>query len=378
MAARDQQQELVQGIHSSGHQIVLAATGGGSGAIAALLEVPGASASVLEAVVPYAATALESWLGSKPDQFCSERTARAMAMAAFDRARALSASDPVRLRGIGATASLATTRPKRGPHRIHVAWQSSDATAAASLELVKGQRTRAEEEQIAVQLILDMVAESCGVKPASLLELPLRAEVHRREQRATTAQTEMLLGKRMHIDLPEQPVEQQSSRPRLLFPGAFNPLHAGHEHMAQIAAERYHAPVTFEISITNVDKPPLDFIEIDDRLQQFTGRSVLLTRVPTFAEKAALVPGCIFVVGSDTLQRIAEPRYYGGDVSDRDAAIATIAGHGCRFLVFGRTIAGRFTTLAELDVPPALRALCEEVPESHFHEDISSTELRNG
>src|SRR5947207_4920383 len=108
----------------------MSVTGGGSGAIVALLQVPGASAVMLEAVVPYAATALHHWLGGAPDHYCSERTARAMAMASFQRARELSEADPFVLRGIGATASLASTRPKRGPHRVHVACQSADTTAA--------------------------------------------------------------------------------------------------------------------------------------------------------------------------------------------------------------------------------------------------------
>src|SRR4051812_4177407 len=54
---------LIERIHASGRPLVLAVTGGGSGCISALLQVPGASATVLEAVVPYAATALQQWLG---------------------------------------------------------------------------------------------------------------------------------------------------------------------------------------------------------------------------------------------------------------------------------------------------------------------------
>src|SRR6476661_10568468 len=95
---------LIERIHASGRPMVIAVTGGGSGAISSLLEVPGASGSVLEAIVPYAATALADWLGGTPDHYCSERTARAMAMAAFERARKLSSADPQRLLGIGATA----------------------------------------------------------------------------------------------------------------------------------------------------------------------------------------------------------------------------------------------------------------------------------
>jgi nicotinamide mononucleotide (NMN) deamidase PncC len=368
-------QNVIACIHDSGKQLVVSATGGGSGAIAALLEVPGASATVLEAVVPYAAAALEQWLGGQPDHYCSERTARAMAMAAFERARELSGANPYTLRGIGATASLATTRPKRGPHRVHVAWQSAEVTAALTYELTKGERTRAEEEQVATQLVLDAVAEACGVSAQSLLDSTIRAGVQRRAHQAPAAWTELLLGQQTSIVVGDDPASGSRS-PAIVFPGAFNPLHSGHARMAELAADRYGAPVTLELSIANVDKPPLDFLEIADRLEQLDGRRVLLTRAATFAEKAQLAPGCVFVVGVDTLERIADPKYYGGDAACCDAAIATIAEQGCRFLVFGRTLAGTFVTLRDVDLPAPLRALCEEVPESQFRDDVSSTKLR--
>jgi hypothetical protein len=98
---------------------------------------------------------------------------------------------------------------------------------------------------------------------------------------------------------------------------------------------------------------------------------------PTFVEKAELFPGAMFIVGADTLARIAEPRYYGGDAASRDEAIAAIGGLGCRFLVFSREMDGRFLTLSELNLPAELRSLCEEVPASEFREEVSSTELRN-
>ena len=79
--------ELIEGIHSSERKLVLAATGAGSSVISRLLASPGASSLLLEAVVPYAESALHSWLGGQPDQACSESTARAMAMSAWSRAR---------------------------------------------------------------------------------------------------------------------------------------------------------------------------------------------------------------------------------------------------------------------------------------------------
>ncbi len=347
--------------------MLLSITGGGSRAIATLLEVPGASSSVVGAIVPYARAALESWLGGAVDQHCSERTSRAMAMTAFRRAGQFCDAEPRTLRGIGVTASLASTRPKRGPHRIHVAWQSAEATVSYSCELVKGERTRADEEMVATKLILTAVCEACGVDGSSLVKPSVA--VRRREQHAPAAWTELLLGDRTSVAIHDEVSH-------VLFPGAFNPLHEGHLRMAEVAQAHYGVPVTFELSITNVDKAPLDFIELADRLEPLADRPVLLTRAPTFAEKAKMSPYCVFVIGIDTLIRIADLRYYGGDALQRDDAIAAIANQGCRFLVFGRMVDEQFVRLSDIELPTALRELCEEVPESHFRADLSSKDLR--
>jgi nicotinamide mononucleotide (NMN) deamidase PncC len=372
------QHELIERVHASGKQFLLSITGGGSRAIASLLEVPGASASVIGAVVPYATVALKSWLGGSVDHFCSERTARAMAMKAFQLARQFSDADVHVLRGIGATASLVTTTPKRGSHRIHVAWQSADTTVALSCELTKGQRSRAKEEAIACQLILSAVCDACGVDGAALIEPAVVPTVRRREQAAPKDWSELLLGSRTMVPVPALPnTGNDTHKPTILFPGAFNPLHAGHRRMAEIASERLGAPTTFELSITNVDKPMLDFVELADRLQGLSGNEVLLTRAPTFYDKAQLVPGCVFVVGVDTLNRIADQYYYGDETAHRDAAIESISQQGCRFLVFGRVVNGGFLSVNDLNLPHALRKLCDEVPESMFRADVSSTELRS-
>ena len=131
----------------------------------------------------------------------------------------------------------------------------------------------------------------------------------------------------------------------------------------------------FELSIRNVDKPTLDYTEIARRLQQFT-RPVWLTRLPTFVEKARCFPGARFVVGVDTLVRIADARYYGGDAEQRDQAITEMRELGAGFLVYGRRMNGRFLVLEDLDIPAALQALCTGVAESEFRNDVSSTALR--
>jgi len=168
-----------------------------------------------------------------------------------------------------------------------------------------------------------------------------------------------------------------TSRPpaEVLYPGAFNPLHSAHLRIAELAGQRTNQRVDFEISLENVDKPPVSNEEIHRRTAAFPAKAIIwLTRAPTFVDKARLFPSCTWLVGADTLARIADPRYY-GSVSGRDVALAELADRDCRFLVFGRLIGARFVTLNDLDLPPGLRRRCQTVaPE--FRMDISSTELR--
>src|SRR5262245_66429023 len=81
--------QTIEQMHASGRQAVLAITGGGSGAIAELLRVPGGSRLLLEALVPYDARSLTAFLGVEPGQPSSIETAVAMAQRARERAAKL-------------------------------------------------------------------------------------------------------------------------------------------------------------------------------------------------------------------------------------------------------------------------------------------------
>jgi len=365
--------------------MVLAVTGGGTKAISQLLDVAGASRSVLEATVPYAAAALEDWLGGEPEQWCSEVTARQMAMRAWMRARELAPDVATAgLVGVGATASLATDREKRGEHRVHVAMQTERQTVSMSVTLEKGLRDRKKEQWLAAKLILLGVGEICEVEVSAAAvtlagQFVESEQVERHEQVAQAAWSELLTGQRKCVVMNGSSGELGATvQPRVVFPGAFNPLHAGHRRMAVLAAERLCEAVAYELSMTNVDKPALDFVEIERRVQAFREQDpkarLLLTDAPTFREKARLFASCTFVVGADTVLRIAEPRYYAGGQQECGAAIAEIAELGCRFLVFGRLVEGRYQGLGDLNLPDSLREICEEV--GGFREDVSSTELR--
>ncbi len=363
--------QLAEQIHQTPTLVTLAISGGGSRAIADLLEAPGASRTVLEAAVPYSEAAMIRWLGSRPDQFCSAPTARAMALVALERARqGFSGDRPAA--GIACTASLASDRPKRGPHRAHVAVQTVARTAVWSIEMQKDCRSRREEEELVRRMVLNAVADACGLAPR--LELPLRKSeaAAMAETKAPQPWQDLVLGKTEAVFCQGRP---QSTA--VVFPGAFNPLHTGHRRMAEAAAELLGTPPVVEISIRNVDKLPLDYAEIERRLRQFPPeQGVWLTRAATFEEKSRLFPGATFVVGVDTLRRIGHSRYYGDDSQSLSAAVARIAGRGCRFLVFGRALDNAFLRLADLDLPEALLAICREVPPERFREDVSSTAIR--
>jgi len=381
---------FIRRLHDTPHRFVLAATGGGSAAFSHLLTVPGASRTVLEATVPYASAALVEWLGARPESFCSLRTARLMAMAGYRRGLRLAEAEPLLadapvaadspVAGVGCTCSLASDRKKRGPHRAHLAVQTAQFTETQSLDLVKDQRTRKAEEELVARWMLNVVAEVSGIEER--LELGLlpgeRIEVVRTNARpAWQGLLSGAVSAVWHRGTESGPLDARPRAMRGLFPGAFNPRHEGHDGMHEVAERLLAGPVDCELSVTNVDKPSLDFTEMAARLALFSADHVVwLTRAPTFVEKSRLFPGVTFVVGADTITRIGEPRYYGGDPAARDRAIAEIAGAGCRFLVFGRQTEQRFETLDALVLPAALRSLCTGVAEADFREDISSTELR--
>src|SRR5262249_18495733 len=133
-----------------------------------------------------------------------------------------------------------------------------------------------------------------------------------------------------------------------------------------------------EISVINVDKPPLAAPEVRNRLAQFAWRArVELTRAPTFLEKSRLFPGSTFVIGADTAERLVAARYYGGDDERMAPAPQETADRGSSFLVAVRIdAAGRVRSLADVSVPPRFAPLFTAIPEGRFRLDSSSSDIR--
>jgi hypothetical protein len=148
--------------------------------------------------------------------------------------------------------------------------------------------------------------------------------------------------------------------------------------LARVAEELTQLPLAFEISVTNVDKPPLAATTVRHRLAQFAWKSpVELTRAPTFVEKSRLFPRTTFVIGADTAERLVAPKYYGDDEVRMHTALEEIADSGGSFLVAVRTdAAARVRTLSDVPVPRRYANLFSEIPEHRFRLDTSSSEIR--
>lgn len=164
-------------------------------------------------------------------------------------------------------------------------------------------------------------------------------------------------------------------RNTIFLPGSFNPLHKGHEELLLVAEKTSGREGILELSVTNVDKPPLTIVEVERRLLQMKGiYAVVLTCAPTFSEKAELFPGTWFALGFDTAIRLLSPDYH----DDVPAMLKRFLELDTRFVVAGRLHQGEFQGLEHLSIPPGFEQLFIQVPEAMFREDISSTELRGG
>lgn len=447
------QNEAIQRFRAAFYRFAIALTGGGSEFIAHYLTLPGASATFLDAAIPYCQQATDEYLGFHPEGYCTEQVARQLAAKALWRAAKFDHTDVTEetnaqltlkedLLGVGVTASLATSRPKKGAHRVYCAVLSYRGAFSASLFLKKNARSRLEEEHITADFILNVLnfaierlkqLEHSQADPAQYWRefsesLPIQdyfdalledsatisyAFIDRRSAQflyapdfrdANDAQVQALLWRSgtpetalvaknntvalypyvqfLQEDYAQPLPDSDLSTSHAFFPGSFNPPHQGHYKIVALADQILKTTVAPEISAVNVDKPPLDPIEIIRRMRALNSalpeRDAWLTNAPLYRQKAQIAPNATFVVGTDTILRLADPKYENNDVTQRDAMLRLLSEHNARFLVFSRRVNDKIYNVNDLRVslPQPLASMCEFVEPDVFLDDSSSTELR--
>ena len=436
---------LVSAIHAStasmGKRFSFGVTGGGSTALGHLMAQPGASSTVLEFTCTYACESTQEYVNhdsTKPlliTSFAALETAKELANASLRRSKKIMTTQSPDLAhltslvgavGIGATASLASKNWKRGDHRIFASLVTNDKEITFSLNLFKGVetapfRTRKQEDDLSGKLIVCITAFECGLLDStSLVEFLLAngldekdtlliSEVHIKnslEYLLDSDVNNVLLipqhdGTSLKIaDVPIHLLGQYAPvKPKVvMLPGSFNPLHAGHTTALTSSLELCD-PATnpqglFELSVFNVDKPPLKMLDLITRLEHFTGQPfpVFLTNTPRFVDKSRVYPGISYVVGVDTVIRLVSPYYTDGSIDKMTLLLKDIIDKGTEFFVLPRTfgtsnIAPSFHiqlnedalltySLIQSCVPYILRPAFKEIM-TNVHKDLSSSALRN-
>ncbi|XP_010695917.2 uncharacterized protein LOC104908499 isoform X1 [Beta vulgaris subsp. vulgaris] len=377
----DMMKTLIEAIHSTPTQAVLYIAGGASHTVGWLTSIPGASNTVLEAVIPYSRMSMIQLLGKIPSQFADMRTAEELALVAYNRAlKICKPGCPVL--GVGFTGSLATTRPKQGDHRFHMCTRTSNRLSLSTVTLSKGLRTREDEEIISSQFLLKAIA-SASKAPADftteLNEFDVCTETESLFKE--DEELEQLLSGKICFKVYNFTSERQalSAERKIVLPGSFNPLHEGHLQLMDVASSLLgDGYPCFELSAVNADKPPLTVSQIKERVKQFemAGKTIIVSNQPYFYKKAELFPGSAFVVGADTVVRLIDPKYYDGSYDRMIDVLCQCKSTGCIFIVGGRNVDGVFKVLEDINVPDVLKDMFIPIPSDKFRMDISSTELR--
>lgn len=356
-------------IRDCGKKIFVIATGAGAGIQKALWDVPGISAVLVGAAFPYAKEETDNILGFEPEKYSAAETSMDLAQAAYMRAW----EPGIDAVGIGLAASVSSVKARRGSNRVFVTTVSATGiwTLSAQLEAGVGVDARArdgafcDEAGIAVlrhALFQDPVRMGVFEESSALAEA--RFFAHPYFAANGTRKAELVVKPYLKDVLPY-------SSPVLLFPGAFNPPHAGHFGM-KAQAEKTSEEVVFEVTADAPHKDHLSVVDMLQRAKMLQGHARIFTKgAPLYVDKVRRYKVPV-VLGADAMLRIFDPKW----CEDRLALVEEFkkyAGPGC-FYVFDRIVDGAVVTLPDIKrLVPELSNVGWRLPGQW---DVSSSQIR--
>ncbi|HAU66347.1 MAG: Nucleotidyl transferase domain-containing protein [Candidatus Uhrbacteria bacterium GW2011_GWF2_39_13] len=403
--------QAVQALHNAPHLLCVYQTGVTGGLCQWLWNVPGASKTILDFDFLYSRESQDEVLGHTSGSYCSQFHALELAAAAREKATRLAHKRKFftyPIIGIGITGAVSTDRDRRGDDRVHIAAATKEKMYVFTVmfkksvygpmkDTVSEEEFRAsyrlEEGKCADLLALNQILQIAGLDQIPLSDLSLLSSYayllsSKREGEFVLYDTEVKLPDAYQADPVDkmlcsagEVVDVQTDDfyldPHLWirFPGSFDPLHYGHEEMAQMLERQTGKRVVFEISATHPQKGFIGNEEILRRVSQFRYRwNVLVTRAAgLYVEKAELFPGVPMLIGVDAVINMLNEKYYPDGAKGVRRTLERLSELKTQFYVVSREVDGKFLTRDDLPIPPRFANLFLDVS---CRNDVSSTQIR--
>ena len=310
--------------HKPGINLYLACTGAGAGLQKILWDIPGASSFLVGCSFPYATRDTDEFLGFETDTgYCNQEMAMNMAIESYYRAIKTGNIKDGKLNvGLGLSASVFSLKEHRGSHRVHVAVVTDNDAYIYNIELKKANTSRQQDGDISDKVGLCAIIHACLDKSGMYSSLM-------KELISETNNFEIFDSKECKEFLSycfwKRPYFSKSGKrfPKLVdnektgyFAGSFNPPHEGHFGIANEFINLTGGNVIFTISGDHPSKGNLDIQEMLWRAKLLSGHDRVFTLgEPLFLNKTQNHPNRAFLMGSDTLLTLLDPKW-GPSTSD--------------------------------------------------------------
>lgn len=312
-------------------RIYVIATGAGSTIQTKLWSLPGASKYLVGAQFPYATETTCEVLGYTPEHFVSPETAIGLAQQAYYHA--LAAKRPGPAVGLGMTCAVASLNERRGERRIITAVITDQLCIYEEFHLGKGDRVgtreRKEDDEAAQGTAMAMLATALGQTVAEDIQ-PVDGQAMSRK---------LWFERPVHRHGEHFPLNYvaEDSKQLLFIPGAFNPIHEGHENLIMAASKASGLQPILSITANPPHKPHLTVPQMIAKVRALKGHTVYFNQDPLFIDQARRFPGCSFAIGADAMDCMLDPKW-----CPVEPMLAEFVKLGTKFYVSSRLVGDRY------------------------------------